>query len=65
MWFRPNCPVSVEEKAWIESRMSWLCEQFGRERAVQCPVILPTAEFFPDRYNRTYLLNRYRRPESR
>ena len=35
MWFQARCPVSVEEKAWIESRMSWLCEQFGRDRLRQ------------------------------
>ena len=53
MWFRPKCPVSAEEKDWIERRMGWLCEQFGRDRMRQSPVILPTVEFFPDPYHST------------
>ncbi len=31
--------------------MGWLCEQFGPERLLKFPIILPTVEFFPDPYD--------------
>jgi hypothetical protein len=53
MWFQSRCPVSPEQKQWIEYRMQWLSEQFGRERLLRTAVILPTVEFFPDPYRGT------------
>jgi hypothetical protein len=53
MWFQRKCPVRAEQKAWIESRMGWLSDQFGRSRMVQSAVILPTVEFFPEPYSGT------------
>src|SRR5262245_31383745 len=49
-WFRPKCPIGPVEKDWIEERMAWLTRQFGLERLKDVRVILPTAEFFPERY---------------
>ncbi len=30
-WFRskPTCPVTAEEKSWIEGRFIWLIDEFG------------------------------------
>jgi|GEM_PF-6701253 len=41
LW-RSKCPVDCREKAWIETRMRWLGEQFGFRRLTQCRVILPS-----------------------
>jgi hypothetical protein len=46
-WFRPKCPLATCEKTWVEWRMRWLAEQFGIDRLLHAPVILPTEEFFP------------------
>src|SRR5207247_328009 len=53
MWSQPTCPVSPEQKRWIESRFEWLSFQFGRERLLESPVVLPTVAFFPDPYGGT------------
>lgn len=53
-WFKPECPVELERKAWIEFRMRWLVEQLGIERLRKVQVITPTAEFFPDPYEGSY-----------
>src|SRR5687768_2276943 len=53
MWFRPRCPVSLDEKTWIESRFCWLAQEFGCERIRATPVILPTPEFLPESYEGT------------
>lgn len=52
-WFRSkaNCPVDLATREWIDSRWSWLESQFGTERLLKVPVILPRAEFFPDPFN--------------
>jgi hypothetical protein len=50
-WFEPACPVSDEEKAWVDGRMSWLVTQFGIERLRTGTLVLPTEEFFPDPYD--------------
>lgn len=31
--------------------MAWLCREFGRHRMLAAAVVLPTPEFFPDRYD--------------
>ena len=51
-WFRKSaeCPVHVDDKAWIERRLTWLVEQFGRERFVSVQTILPTKDFYPTKY---------------
>jgi hypothetical protein len=47
---RVACPISEESREWVERRSAWIVEQFGRERVLSCPVVLPTGEFFPRRY---------------
>jgi hypothetical protein len=41
-FFKPKCPVTARQKAWTEFRLSWLCRQFGLDRMVSSPVLLPT-----------------------
>jgi hypothetical protein len=50
-WFRPKIPVKPEVKQWVEARMGWLVEQFGWDRLVNGPTIVPNDEFFPDRFD--------------
>ena len=47
-WFKPTCPCDPAAKRWIEQRLEWLAKQFGLHILLEAPVILPTAEFFPD-----------------
>jgi len=46
-WTKPDCPVGIREKAWVEMRMRWLGEQFGARRLTRCDIILPTEDYFP------------------
>ncbi len=50
-WFKPKCPVDPEAKRWIEERLHWLSDQFGRDTFTRRAIILPTRDFFPDRMN--------------
>jgi len=47
-WFAPSCPCDPAAKRWMEDRLKWLAKQFGLHILLEAPVILPTAEFFPD-----------------
>jgi hypothetical protein len=47
-WFASSCPVDSAAKQWIESRLQWLSQHFGRDVFTRRAVILPTSEFFPD-----------------
>lgn len=47
-WGKPECPVDDAAKRWIESRLLWLADEFGRDIFTTEPLILPTNEFFPD-----------------
>ena len=47
-WFQPRCPVDAAAKQWIEDRLQWLAQEFGRDTFTRRAVILPTNEFFPD-----------------
>ncbi len=47
-WFKPKCPVDAEAKRWIEDRLQWLSDQFGKETFTRRALILPTCDFFPD-----------------
>lgn len=51
--FRPCCPCDPAAKAWVENRLAWLSEQFPESALNSKPVVLPTAEFFPDAYDRS------------
>ena len=52
-WLRskPTCPVSIEEKEWIERRFSWLTKEFGKKGLRSRRIILPTIEYFPASYH--------------
>jgi hypothetical protein len=50
-WFTPKCPVAPEDKAWIEESLLWLIEEFGSDALRNATVVLPTDEFFPDRFS--------------
>ena len=48
-WFAPKLPVSPEAAAWIDRSMDWCLDQFG-SAAVNGPVLVPDAAFFPHGY---------------
>ena len=50
-WFRPTIAIEPEIKSWVEARTGWLVEQFGRDRLRDGPTILPTKEYFPERFD--------------
>ncbi len=52
-WGRPKCSVDVREKAWIETRLRWLGEQFGVKRLSQCSAILPPEMRFRETFDAT------------
>lgn len=52
-WFRPVCPVEPHAKRWIEERLLWLADELGLDVFTRRALILPLAEFFPDRYDAT------------
>jgi hypothetical protein len=54
-WFhsKPQCPVDPTMREWIDKRWHWLEAEFGLDRLLDIPVILPRAEFFPDPYHGT------------
>jgi hypothetical protein len=47
-WFQPTCPCDPAAKQWVEDRLCWLSKQFGLHILLERPVVLPTAQFFPD-----------------
>jgi hypothetical protein len=49
----PECPVTLEERDWLESRMDWLGEKFGKDRMIWATLVLPNDEFFPHPYEGT------------
>ncbi len=52
-WLRsaPKCPVDLTDKVWIEQRFAWLIQKFGVGPWRELRVVLPTEEFFPERFN--------------
>jgi len=52
-WWKPQCPVGFREKAWIEHGMRWLADRLGPRQLIQCRILLPTEEYFPDEYEPT------------
>jgi hypothetical protein len=50
-WFTPKCPVSDDDKEWLEECFSWLIEEFGADTLRDLRIVLPTEEFFPDRFS--------------
>jgi hypothetical protein len=49
--FKPKCPCDIAAKVWIEHRLQWLSRQFRESAFTGNPMILPTTEFFPDRFD--------------
>jgi len=49
--FGSACPLDPHAKAWVETRLAWLRDEFGADDLYGGPVILPTPEFFPDPYD--------------
>ena len=52
--FSAKCPVETYEKAWTESRMRWLADQFGIDRMLRAQVVVPTGEFFPEPFEHSF-----------
>jgi hypothetical protein len=50
-WFQPICPCDPAAKRWVEDRLKWLSRQFGLHLLLERPLIVPTAEFFPDAWD--------------
>ena len=50
---RRKAPLGAWEKAWVETRMHWIAQQFGIERLLEAEVVLPTDGFFPGAYQGT------------
>lgn len=46
----PRCPITPDDRRWIENSFAWFGEQLGGDIVRQRPVILPTGEFFPKEY---------------
>lgn len=50
--FPATCPVDLSAKRWLECRLEWLVGQFGpRALDPEQPILEPTPEFFPDKYD--------------
>jgi hypothetical protein len=51
-WLFPSsCPCDPAAKAWVEERLQWLIQEFDDHDFNLCPIIVPTAEFFPEPCN--------------
>jgi hypothetical protein len=48
---KPECPIDNEMRLWMENAFLWLATQFGQENIASKPIILPTPEDFPIKYN--------------
>lgn len=46
----PSCPITPDDRRWIENSFAWFGEQLSGDIVRQRPVILPTGEFFPRKY---------------
>lgn len=49
----PVCPVNEDDRAWVDYRFAWLVDEFGIDSLRRSTTILPTAQFFPERYHAT------------
>ena len=49
--FRPKLPVNDEERVWVDGGFSRLKRMLGAKRMLECEVVEPTDEFFPDPYD--------------
>jgi hypothetical protein len=51
--FRPKLPVSEDERCWVDEGFRRLEKMLGRRRLLEAMVVMPTAEHFPDPYDKT------------
>jgi hypothetical protein len=51
--FFPKLPVENEERLWVDEGFGRLEKMLGRSRMLEAKMILPDAEHFPDRYDKT------------
>lgn len=51
--FSPKLPISEEERLWVDQGFKRLEKLLGRRRMLEAKVITPTAEDFPDPYNKS------------
>jgi hypothetical protein len=51
--FSSKLPVTEEERQWVDEGFSRLEKMLGRRRMLEAVVILPTAECFPDSYDKS------------
>ncbi len=51
--FAPKLPVSDEERLWVDQSFARLETLLGRHRMLDAEVVLPTAEHFPDPYDKS------------
>ena len=49
----PKLPVTEKERQWVDDGFRRLEKMIGRRRMLEATVILPTAEFFPDPYDKS------------
>ncbi|HET6249370.1 MAG TPA: hypothetical protein VFE47_16860 [Tepidisphaeraceae bacterium] len=53
-WFgSSSCTVDPITRQWIERRWRWLTDEFGSDVMIDAPNVLPSEEFFPDKYDRS------------
>lgn len=54
-WLRgkARCPVPLEQKDWIEGRLTWLVGEFGIDRLINSGPFLPTERYLPAAYECT------------
>ncbi|HEU5164810.1 MAG TPA: hypothetical protein VFU29_04680, partial [Chitinophagaceae bacterium] len=46
-----ECPIDPEMRLWMENAFIWLATQFGHENIGTKPMLFPTPEHFPIRYD--------------
>ena len=50
---KAKLPVTMEQKEWVDRSFVRLAELLGADRLAEAEVVLPTAEYFPDPYDRS------------
>lgn len=53
-WFSPKLPIHEDDRQWVNDAFHRLEQLLGRRRLLESRVIEPTAEDFPDHYDRTH-----------
>ena len=50
-WRSRACTLDPVTREWLERRWEWLATAFAGDTLPDAPTVLPTSEFFPDRYD--------------